>query len=232
MNSKNNLAIPLAIVVAGALIAGALFLSGSKAQNNQNVATNTESNLEIRGIDKTDHVLGNPNAPVIVYEYSDLECPYCSSFHTSMKAIMDEYGKDGKVAWVYRHYWAERRTQDGQIFHPHGGKAAEASECVAELGGAEKFWQFAEEVFAGQPDSLNNLNTIAQKIGVEKTAFDSCLSSGKYADKVQKLYDEGNTYGVTGTPNSFIVTKSGVYPVEGAVPYAQLKQMIDLAVKE
>ncbi len=227
---KNNLAIPFAIIIAGALIAGAVIFTSKNKQQAPTDSQVQKADVKIREISSSDHILGNPKAEIVVVEYSDFECPFCQSFHSAMKQIMDEYGKDGKVAWVYRHFWAERKTQTGQIFHPYGGVAAEASECVAELGGNEKFWAFANGLLESQQTQstkIKDLSSMATSIGIDKTAFDTCASSRKYKDAVQKEYDEAVKLGVSGTPTSFLVSKAGTFPIEGALPYAELKKAIE-----
>lgn len=85
-----------------------------------------------------DHVRGNRNAQIFLIEYSDFECPYCKSFHPTAMQALEEYGD--KIGWAYRHYPLD-------MIHPNARPAAIASECVAELGGDEAFWKFADEIF-------------------------------------------------------------------------------------
>ena len=63
-----------------------------------------EATSAVRPVNGEDHILGNPDAPVKLIEFSDFECPFCKRFHPTMKRLMDEYGEDGRVAWVYRHF--------------------------------------------------------------------------------------------------------------------------------
>src|SRR3546814_8173358 len=58
----------------------------------------------VRPVSGEDHVMGSPDASVKVIEFSDFECPFCKGFHRTMGQVMEEYGQDGKVAWVYRHF--------------------------------------------------------------------------------------------------------------------------------
>ena len=148
---KNNaLAIPIAIVFGFALIAVAIFVSG---QNTQKPSTKVDPKDAIeqasgqigktgpvRKVDEKDHIRGNPNAPIVIVEYSDLECPFCKSFHETMNKVMANYGNDGKVAWVYRQFPLEQ-------LHPNAPTLAQASECVAELGGNDAFWKFSDKIF-------------------------------------------------------------------------------------
>ncbi len=228
-NTTNNLAIPAAIILAGVIIAGAIFMSNSK---NAKVATAPrvqKADITLPPVTEADHILGNPKADIVIVEYSDLQCPYCTDFHTTMKKVMDKYGKKGKVAWVYRHYWAVRKLPDGSIFHPLAGKAAEASECIAELGGNDKFWAFTNDIFAEkttQTGKLSNLSELAKTVGVDVDSFNTCLNSNKYTEAVQKSYDDAKALGVSGTPTSFLMTKSGIYPLEGYVPFEELDTII------
>ena len=210
---QNPWAIPLAIVLAGGIVAIAVFYSGktptpSTAQDDQGATT---QNVNVRPVDSTDHIIGDINAPIKIVEYSDLECPYCEGFDKTMRQVMADYS--GKVAWIYRSYWSIRKLPDGSIFHPQGGKAAEAAECVAELGGNDKFWDFIGKVFSDQ------------------AAGDKCLSSGKYTAKVEASYQEGIKAQVNGTPNSFIMSKNGIVVIPGAVPYATIKTTLDNIIK-
>lgn len=93
---------------------------------------------QIPPVSDQDHVRGNRGAKVLLIEYSDFECPFCSNFHATAQQIIDEYGDD--VAWIYRHYPLDQ-------LHPNARPAAIASECVTEIGGDEAFWKFADEAF-------------------------------------------------------------------------------------
>jgi protein-disulfide isomerase len=172
-------------------------------------------------VDSDDHVRGNSNASVYLIEYSDYECPFCASFHTTANQVLDEYGDD--VAWVYRHYPLDQ-------LHPRARPAAKASECVAELGGNEAFWAFSDIIFEDQ-SKLSDLEAVASDVGLDSAGFKSCIDSDKYAELVENDLQEGTAAGVRGTPGNFIVNKGGdVWFVPGAFPFAQLKPYIDEAL--
>ena len=179
---KQQVLIPIAIVVAGLMVAGAVFLVKRPVTPPGTADADT-----VRPIDETDYVLGNPDAPVKLIEYSDLECPFCKNFHVTMHELMNEYGASGKVAWVYRHF---PLTQ----LHPKAAKEAEAAECAGELGGNDAFWKYVDRVYEITPSNnglnLDQLPQIAEDIGLNRAAFSQCLSSGKYADKVKDSFDE------------------------------------------
>lgn len=94
--------------------------------------------LAVAPVTADDHIIGDINSPVILIEYSDLECPFCQRFHPTMEQVMTEY--EGQVAWVYRHF-----PLDG--LHPNARKAAEASECVASIAGNNAFWEYLSALF-------------------------------------------------------------------------------------
>lgn len=240
--TKNNLSVPIAITIAGALIAGAVFMSAGKGTNapiatGNNAAASaqlpqgdTGSLDQVAAVSAKDHIRGNPDAPVKIVEYSDTECPFCKRFHDTMKQVVDEYGKDGKVAWVYRQF---PLTQ----LHSKATKEAEATECANELGGPDKFWAYIDRLFAVTPsnDGLDpaELPKIAQYVGLDVAKFNTCLNSGKYVKHIQDDTQNATATGGNGTPWSVVVAKNGKkYPLSGAQPYASVKQLIDLALSE
>ncbi|MBX4189209.1 DsbA family protein [Candidatus Parcubacteria bacterium] len=225
--------IPLAIVVAGALIAGAIYFGGkpsSSASLTQNTKTGQAAPVgEVAPVSAKDHVLGNANtAKVVLIEYSDLECPFCKVFHNTIHQLMDTY-KNGELAVVFRQFPIAQ-------LHSKAAKEAEASECAAELGGNEGFWKFLDGVFA-TTNSNNSLDpaelpVIAGDIGLDVTAFNTCLSSGKYAKLIADGVTAAVKAGAQGTPYSVLVTKSGKKsPVNGAQPFATVKAQIDALLK-
>jgi len=234
-----NIPLPLSVIIAGVLIAGAVYLGTSKnasttAVNNQQpqqVPQQTGNLDQMAAISAGDHIRGNPNAPVKIVEYSDFECPFCKRFHDTMKQVMDEYGKDGKVAWVYRHFPLDQ-------LHPvKARKEAVAVECANELGGNEAFWKFADRFFEltpsnNQTDVDTVLPQIAREIGLDVNEFNTCLASGKYDAHIEADVQNATATGSNGTPWSIVVDKNGKkYPLSGAQPYASVKQLIDLALQ-
>lgn len=82
-----------------------------------------------------DHVYGNPNASITVIEYSDFECPYCKSFHSTMKKIVAE--SDGNVNWIYRHFPLHQTSFEKLV----------AAECVTQVKGNDAFWEYTDLLF-------------------------------------------------------------------------------------
>ena len=220
-----KLSIPLAIVIAGLIIGGAVYYSSGKTPAKTALQAVQPTTTSMRPISADDHILGNPNADLIIVEYSDTECPFCKQFHATLQRVMAEYGKDGKVAWVYRHFPIVS-------LHSKAPKEAEALECANELGGPAKFWEYTNTIY--QVTTSNNtldpsqLPVIAKTVGLDVAKFNTCLSSGKYAAKVQADYDDAVKAGGRGTPNSIIVSKDGTQTVvQGAQPYDALKATLD-----
>lgn len=213
-----------AILLAGILIAGAILLKGSKAPTtNESIVNNTKNKtMQIRSISLDDHILGNANAEIVIVEYSDLECPYCKVFHSTMHRVVDN--SDNSIAWVYRHYPIPE-------LHLKAFKEAEASECAFEQGGNDAFWKYIDRVFEITPsnDLLDEteLPAIAKYIGLNVESFDNCLQSGKFEDKVRANIEKGIEAGVNGTPSSFIMVKGRViYTIPGAQPYETVMQKL------
>lgn len=231
---SEKLSVPIAIIVAGLLIAGAFYFSNIKNAKELAKANSIPQQVaggeNMRPVSAEDHILGNPNAELMFVEYSDTECPYCKQFHSTLKQMMAEYGGNGKVAWVYRHFPIEQ-------LHSKARKEAEASECANELGGPTKFWEYIDAIYArtNSNDSLptTELPKIAKDIGLDVSAFNSCLSSGKYAAKVEADYQDAVKAGGRGTPNSIIVSRDGTKTVvQGAQPYENVKRLIDALLFE
>lgn len=197
---KRDVLLPASIIIAGVLIAGAVIWSvGKRAEGPALTAgPNLPAGPDIatmRAVDDADHVRGSRDAKVVMVEYSDFECPFCKKFHDTMKDVLVTYGSD--VAWVYRHYPIAS-------LHTKAAKEAEASECAAELGGADAFWKFADRIFEVTPANdgldLATLPNIAEYAGVARSAFDACLASGRHADAIAAAVAEAEALGIRGTP--------------------------------
>ncbi len=241
-NKSSLLNIPTAIVIAGAIVAGAVIYAKAPINTGQ-VATVAKSlEQSMKPVTSADHILGNPTAKIKIVEYSDPSCPFCKAFHSTMKKVIDTYGKNGDVAWVYRHFPLDKVGANGRILHPNAGHEAQALECAGSLGGNEKFWAYANRFYeitpSVTPDSPNGLDQnqlpkIAQFVGINITDFNNCLISGKFKDKIEAQFTDGVNIGIQGTPSSIIITPSGKYiPLEGAQPYENVKQVIDALLAE
>lgn len=178
----------------------------------------------VEKLKKEDHVRGDRNARVLLIEYSDLECPFCKSFHPTAQKITDTY--KGQVAWVFRHFPLS--------FHANAQKEAEATECANDLAGNDGFWKYVDALFErttsnGTGFALDKLVPLAKEIGLDENSFKNCLDSGKYTKHVQEDITAAGKAGVTGTPGNILLdTKTGKTKlIPGALPFDQFKTAID-----
>jgi protein-disulfide isomerase len=229
---KNKLSTPMAIILAGILIAGAVLYTG---RDNAGTLPKTamiegDATLDnIRPVGDGDHIRGSRDAEVFVIEYSDTECPFCKQFHKTMKQVIDEYGDKGKVAWVYRHFPLDQ-------LHSKARKEAVALECANELGGSDAFWKYTDRIYEITPANngldLAQLPVIAQFVGLDVQKFNTCLASNKYDKKIEDDVANATLIGGRGTPWSVVVHKKGKkYPLSGAQPLTSVKQIIETALK-
>ena len=178
-----------------------------------------------------DPIIGNPNAPITIIEFSDFQCPFCARFHVeTLPSIMDEYINDGQVKLVFRDFPI-------QSIHPNALPASVAAECANEQ---KKFKEMHDVLFENQKEwsnqSIDNVmikfNQYASKIGLEEEKFDSCLKNGKYIEEIQKDLDDGRTYGISGTPGFFVGNDQiGFVELKGAQPFENFKKVIDSQLK-
>jgi len=239
--SEQKLTVPIAIIIAGVLVAGAvMFNNGNRSnsvtqaptdnQEEQQVPQPSGSTDSVNPVTSEDHIKGDINAPVKIVEYSDFECPFCKRFHDTMNQVVDEYGDDGQVAWVYRHFPLD------QLHPKNARRAAVASECANELGGNDAFWKFTDGYFKVSPANDQTdfdavTSQLISEIGLNEGAFDECLNSGKYDSHVEEDIQNAVATGGRGTPWSVVVGPDGTtYPLSGAQPYESVKQLINIAL--
>ncbi len=225
--SNSSLAIPISIVLGFGLVAVAIYFTAGSSpviNNNEAATVTAPPPAKIRTVDSSDNIRGNPNAPILIVEYSDYDCPFCKLFHNTMNQIMDEYGVGGKVAWVYRQLPIA-------ALHPNAQKISEAALCVGELAGNDAFWTFSDLVFSergvNDPTNMTRLPEFAKTAGAETTAFNNCLKNGQMTAKVSESAREAAAAGINGTPHSYIIVGDNQLPIEGAQPYSTVKQAID-----
>lgn len=228
-NTLQKLAVPLAIVVAGGMIAASLYFVNRQAPAVGGTPQQPTVAEYIRGVQADDHIRGNPNADIVIVEYSDTECPFCKQFHSTMQRIIDTYGTSGDVAWVYRHFPLEQ-------LHPKAMKEAVALECAAELGGNDAFWKYTDRIYEITPANNgleeSELPKIAAFVGLDTTAFTECLNSTRHNERIQRDIVEVAAAGGRGTPHSIVIFDGEQLPIEGAQPFEVIKGMIDTLLSE
>lgn len=215
-SGSNFVNLPGAIIIAAALISIAIIWTKRPINTDKSAESAKRSTIEInmRPITEADHLLGNPQAPIILVEYSDTSCPFCKAFMPTMEKVMDKYGKEGKVAWVYRHFPLDTPDSLGRVLHPKANKEGQAMECAGSLGGQTAFWAYTKRIYeitptvtGSSPDGLDakQLPEIAKYVGLDTKSFNECLASEKFKNKVEADKMDGFNAGVGGTPYSILV---------------------------
>jgi len=174
---------------------------------------------EVQPVDpKVDHIRGNPNAEISIIEYSEYQCPFCDRHHPTLKQVLDEYGDD--VNWVFRHFPLS--------FHEHAQKASEASECAADQGGNNAFWEYHDLLFEKGLGEENYL-AHAEELGLDADELKDCLDTGKFEQHVKDDFASGGKAGVRGTPGNVIYNnKTEEFEViSGALPFDSFKAVLD-----
>lgn len=215
--------LPLSILVAAVMISGSVLYTRG-GQTNIAQESPTEEVLGSANIDISpdDHILGDPNAPVAIVEFSDFQCPFCRSFWTgAYQQLKTDYIDTGKAFLVYKHLPLS--------FHPAAGFSAQATECAEEQG---KFWELHDEIFARQA-ATGSLGTVeytrdmllqwADEIGIDTAALTACMDAGTYDQRIGADMTLANSVGVSGTPTFFINGERLI----GAQPYEIFQQVID-----
>lgn len=245
MQNIQKLVVPFSIIIAGGLIALAIYFantSPTKAVPGKSIADLAKGptpDVVIEPISPVEHVQGDPSkAKITIVEYSDTECPFCKRHHETLTKIFSEYSANNQVAWAYRHFPLD--------FHKKAPKEAEATECANELGGSKGFWSMLGLIYEKTPSNdgldLALLPTFAEQSGLDKAAFIKCLDSGRYKAKIDEAKNAGLKAGVRGTPYTvlFIRDGSAIQTVPlinsdgsslGALPYQSMKAIIDSFLK-
>ncbi len=175
----------------------------------------------VPAISQEDRIYGNPDAKYTIYEYSDFECPFCKRFYKTPKQIVDE--SNGEVNLVFRHF----------PLPFHGESAVEeaiASECAGDQG---KFWEMHDAIFEATQSNgkgvPGGVTSLAETIGLDVAAFNQCMKSGKYDEKIQQNIETGSAAGVQGTPGNILKNNETgeVAVVPGAYPIEAVRQKLD-----
>jgi len=228
-SKQTSPAIPIAIIIGFALIAIAIFFTSNNSsqpiitEESKDTEQNEIVNSTVPLPNENDYIKGNPNAPIVLIEYSDYECPFCKQFHSTMNQIMDEFGSTGQVAWVYRQFPI---TQ----LHPNAVRISEAALCVGDLGGSTAFWKFSDRIFSERelnaPTNVTKLPEYAELAGVSRSDYVSCVSNRKMEEKALASAEEAFNIGARGTPYSIIIVGDQQAVINGAQPYQVVKDIV------
>jgi protein-disulfide isomerase len=166
------------------------------------------------------YVLGSATAPVEVIEYADYQCPACQSFDVvEFPYVKERLIQTGRVRWVYRDFPLD-------VPHKWTRLSAHSAACANDQG---KYWEQHSSLYDAQPewsgsnDAGDMFRDFAQTNGMDVAKYDACMSSLKYAGRIQASSDEGLRLGVNSTP-SFII---GGRLYAGVQPYDRLRALVD-----
>ncbi|MFN2115386.1 MAG: DsbA family protein [Anaerolineae bacterium] len=168
-------------------------------------------------------VLGGPNAPVTIIEYSDYQCPNCAQFALDVLPWLRlGWMGDGMVRVVFRD------------FAIRGGEsvlAARAAHCAGEQG---LYWTYHDALFASQSGensgafSADNLVRLADSVGVDGAQLAACLDAGRYADRVAASTQEAYDQGFEGTPTYLVNGRR----TQGAIETEKWEELFSLFMAE
>lgn len=144
------------------------------------------------------HIKGNPDASVILVEYSDFQCPACGQFYPYIKEVVAEYGD--KLRFEYKHFPLI-------TVHKNAVPAAKAAEAAGQQG---KFFEMHDKLFENQTQWSKSTNAqvyfiqYAEELGLDVALFKKHLGSSIIADAVDQGFNEARELGLSGTPTLFL----------------------------
>jgi len=217
----------IGIIVVGALLVAAALIYPNLKPIGEISSTESAERPMVN-----DNAMGDPNAPIMIEEFSDFQCPYCARFYEETEhQIANTYVADGTVYFVYRSF--------GDFIGAESKAAAEAAYCA---GDQNKFWEYHDTLFANQTGENvgaftdRRLQAFAEALSLDMDAFNSCFNSSKYSDRVNQDKVDGTAAGVTGTPAFAITyTVNGEQKqrfIAGAYPFSEFQTQIEEALVE
>ena len=189
-------------VIAVVLIGGAVILSNRNSASANTNAITASTHPTPTNAQANDRAWGPADAPIKIEEYLDYQCPACGSYNRNYEAgVIEAFAKTGKVRYeVHSMSFIGQESID----------AAQAALCATDQN---KFWQMHNSIFNNQIGenqgafTKDRLKSIAATIGLDANTFNTCLDSGKYADKVTQERTDGENRGVNQTPTFFVNDK-------------------------
>ena len=136
--------------------------------------------------------LGSPDAPILIEEFSDFECPACARIAPELERLVSK-NRD-LVRLEFYHFPLPQ--------HENAFRTAEAAECALDQG---KFWEFAELAFGNQKNLIDdNLKSFAAQLGLDQAVFDECFDSNKKRSKIKSDISDALRRGLSYTPSIYV----------------------------
>lgn len=170
---------------------------------------------------------GSLDAPIVIVEFSDFQCPYCSRHTLTTQPVLDElYVASGKVRWVFKHFPI-------QNIHPFAFSASVAAECAAEQSA---FWQFHHRLFEdmeewSRTDNQGYFMALAAEYELDVDAFEACLAHDEPAQAVRTDMQDGAPF-VRGTPTFVVLSGGEGRLIPGALPTDQFVAALEQLLGE
>lgn len=158
-------------------------------------------------------VLGNPDAKITIYLFSDFSCTYCAQFAIqTIPEVITNYVDTGKAKLVFKYF-------------PTHATAEAAHKVAFCLNQQNLFWKFHDLAFSNQQNlnDLSNVKSMALSLGANSTKLDSCLSSTDFNSEFQKDIAIAKANALRGTPS--LIINDQIY--EGALSYQDIKKILD-----
>lgn len=224
--NKRGIVLPALVVLLAALGLGVYFLGGDGADGEQtraDTASGRTDDAPARRIDGDPLAKGDPDAPVVLVNYSDFQCPYCGRFARETEPkLVRKYVDKG----VLRMEW-----RDFPYFGDDSDKAAMAGRAAADQG---RFWEFHDAFYADQPKMNSGqmtdefLGGIASGIGIDPDRFLAAIENEQFKAEIERDFSEGHSLGISGTP-AFMINGQ---PISGAQPIKVFAKAIEQAASE
>jgi protein-disulfide isomerase len=233
--ARTSRLLTMGLIVVGVALVVLLAIS----QQAKSSAVGTILPAEARTRPNVDHnSMGDPKAPIQIAEYADFQCPYCKQFFDSTEAsLTDNFVATGKIYYTY-HSAGNWVSQNIGGADTESQDSAAAAYCAADQG---KFWEMHDALFTNNRDAENQgsfsskrLTAIAQSVGLDMTAYQSCYDKGTYKKQVQQDFTDATAAGINGTP-FFVMTykvkgETKTETIDGAQPITAFQQKIEAAL--
>lgn len=223
---RQMLLIGSAVGIALLVFAGLVYLNRDESGGNADEPIALPASIEQNNdVPKQGNVLGNADAPVTVVEWGDYQCPACGNFNrTTKQQLIDDYVSTGQVKFEYK----DLPFLDDNASGDESNDSATAAYCAMEQ---DRFWDYHDTLFNNQIGenagafAESRLVRMAEELGLDVDAFESCMDSDAARDAVEAATDEANEQQVRSTPTFMI---NGTVIVGGN--YNELKAAIDTAL--
>jgi protein-disulfide isomerase len=156
---------------------------------------------------------GNPNAKVVVVEFSDMQCPSCRRGNDTVEQLMLQY--EGKIRVIFRHYPLD--------IHPKARLFAQAAEAAHRQG---KFWEMQDLIFNEQDANEKRLEEFARSLGLSMEQFRKDMKSKEVQDAILNDIASARRYGVTSTPTYFLFVGEKGQMIQGHLNLAAEMQKV------